>query len=120
MARLKELLGMFAESGIPDDFGDQIGGAYDEDIAEATAEAVTSATAQIDELTAANTTISDQLGALQQTLTETQAHNWRLSQAVPDTSGDVVSPEEDGEPDGEARGIDALFGDDDNEDKEDK
>lgn len=115
MARLKELLGAFAEQGIPDDFGDQISAAYDEDIAEAAKEAVTSATAQIDELTAANTTISDQLESLQQTLTETQAHNWRLSQAVPDTAGDGVSPEENGSPDGEPRGINALFGDDDND-----
>lgn len=114
MARFKDVLAAFAESGIPDDYADQLSGAYDEDIAEAAQEAIVSASAQIDELTAQNADINDQLAAMQQTLTETQAHNWRLSQMIPDSSGGEVTPAEDGEPDGE-QGIDALFGDDDND-----
>lgn len=103
MARFKELLAAIAEAGPGDDFADQLTAAYDEDMAEPTS-AAESASARIDELTTENVTLN-------QALTEQKARNWDLSQLIPEPDALTGEEESEGADDAPA-GIDAMFGDD--------
>ena len=102
MARFKELLAAIVEAGPGDDFADQLTAAYDEDMAEPLS-AAESASARIDELTAENVTLN-------QALTEQKARNWDLSQLIPEP--DALTGEEDAVAEDAPAGIDAMFGDD--------
>lgn len=109
MPRFSDVLAALAGSeALPDDYPDQLSSAYNDDIAEA----IDSATARIDELTASNTTINDELAAKAAELTQAKAANWDLSQLVP--KPDDKTPDETVSND-EPQGIDALFGDPDEE-----